>query len=313
MPFINQFVKEKVRGISRSISMHRSDQNINLVLHLGAHKTGTSLIQKYMRDNKGLMEANRIGYTLRAQTNQYIGWGRPEHLNANLPEFLSSFNKFVERKFLAVVVSHENSFGRPFQRGKPGLYPGAAEAIEVISNTVRQLCPHIVYYIRSQETFLESYYLQSIHEGGHSTFSDWKSSIDTKDISWRPLIETMRTTFGEDAVTVKDFEMEISMGQQIFLRNFFEIFVNGLNEKDFENFSYEKFRNPSIGELGLQIALAANPFLKTAPERKAMREFLQTKFSNISYPRPMLFDQKEKEEIKARYFEENGRLVTRRS
>jgi hypothetical protein len=284
---------------------------IDLVFHFGAHKTGTSLIQKYMRDNRSLIERNRVGFTVRSQTDVFIGWGRPGHMKVNLPELARLVGQYRDRRFRAFVVSHENTLGRPFRSGQPGLYPGAAESMAVLVDVFKPMRPRFVYYIRSQEKFMESYYLQTVHEGRYASFSDWKSSIDTNDLSWKPLIETIRSAFGSDSVIVKDFEEEISGSQESFLRRFFNTFIPDLNDKDFMGFAYEKFRNPSVGELGLQIALAANPLLKTVPERKAMRTFLQSKFSNLNYPRPVLLDDSEKKAIREKYSQENMELVTR--
>ena len=46
-----------------------------VVFHIGAHKTGTSLLQKYMRDNVRLLRRHRIYYLSRGAMNDYVGWG----------------------------------------------------------------------------------------------------------------------------------------------------------------------------------------------------------------------------------------------
>jgi hypothetical protein len=303
--------KGLVNTIMASLPRTHGNGEIDLVFHLGAHKTGTSLIQKYMRDNRSLIERNRVGFTVRSQTDVFIGWGRPGHMKVNLPELARLIVQHRDRRFRAFVVSHENTLGRPFRSGQPGLYPGAVESMEILVDIFKPMRPRFVYYIRSQEKFMESYYLQTVHEGRYASFRDWKSSIDTNDLSWKPLIETIRSAFGNDSVIVKDFEEEIAGSQELFLRKFFETFIPDLKDKDFMGFAYEKFRNPSVGDLGLQIALAANPLLKTVPERKAMRTFLQSKFSNLNYPRPALLDDSEKKAIRERYSQENTALVTR--
>ena len=46
-----------------------------IVFHVGAHKTGTSLVQKYCRDNVSLLRRERVGYLSRGELNDLIGWG----------------------------------------------------------------------------------------------------------------------------------------------------------------------------------------------------------------------------------------------
>ena len=49
-------------------------RNMRLILHLGAHKSGTSLIQQYMKANKEIMRQNRIGFVKRNLTTKYLAW-----------------------------------------------------------------------------------------------------------------------------------------------------------------------------------------------------------------------------------------------
>jgi hypothetical protein len=68
-------------------------------------------------------------------------------------------------------------------------------------------------------------------------------------------------------------------------------------------------RNPSISGKGLRMALGANPHLRTGEERKLMRVFLQKHFSNVRYPRPVLFSDEQRQWLRERYGAEYERLV----
>ncbi len=179
----------------------------SVVLHLGAHKTGTSVVQKFMRDRPRQMELLRLAAVPRSFTNEVIGWGavpseHPERLRdavletarrrlpiaggVRLPAALVGVLGSAPR---TVIVSHENALGRPFGPRGSALYPYSADCANGLARSVGDLTQRVVYYLRSQEEFLESYYLQTVHQGGTATFDAWLSTKDTTaspgSRSWR--------------------------------------------------------------------------------------------------------------------------------
>jgi hypothetical protein len=246
------------------------------VLHLGAHKTGTSLIQKYFRDNPRLTAEVGIAYVPRGDMNHLVRWGteaekHPERLRDRL-------TNEAARAAEVILVSHENALGRPVVAGRDGLYPKAlrfARALLAICEQTPDLDPHIVYYVRPLEEFLESYFLQTVHQGRTHSFAEWFARFDPASLAWGPVIAALDETFGADRVSVGDFR-EIKQGQHQFLRNF--IRRAGLPEPP--EVAYIPIRNPSVSDRGLRMALDINPLLKDPKERKAVRGFLQRNFNN---------------------------------
>jgi hypothetical protein len=145
-----------------------------------------------------------------------------------------------------------------------------------------------VYYIRDQADFIESYYLQTIHEGGWKSFDGYLKSLGRHGFSWLPVYESLCVAFGAENVVLKSFEHDISQGQPAFLRSFLQSAIDE-NLNHFGDFEYRAARNPSIGDRGLELARGINPLLKTTMERKIFRRFMQENFSNRMYPRPVLF------------------------
>lgn len=300
--------------------------NPSIALHLGAHKTGTSLLQKYMRDRPLQMARLRLASVPRTTNGDLIGWGKtairhPERLrNALLAAGRGSVAEPGEgrRARLAgvvrggwrartVIMSNENALGRPFDAsGTPGLYPHAAAAAKGLAGSVGDLQPRIIYYIRSQDEYLESYYLQTIHQGGTAAFSEWIERIDVTSISWVPVVEALADAFGEDRVIVHDFA-EIAQGQNRFIEAFLRSCDPGVDPV----VSYEPRRNISISQRGLDLALAMNPLLETAEERHNVRVFLQANFNNTTSARPVLLNAEKKAGLRDRYESENRELVRR--
>ena len=242
------------------------------ILHVGAHKTGTSLIQKYFRDKLTMIGDSSIGYVSRSDTNRLIGWGQhllenPDRLRSRLAEELRSHEK--------VFVSHENTMGHPFVDGRPGLYPHTAELAKALAAIAEPFDAGIAFYVRPLADFVESFYLQTIQQGATHTFGEWWATIDAKQLWWTPVIEALDDAFGADRVIVGDFQ-EIAAGQNEFLRSF--LVRCELPAPSMVN--YRPIRNASISVRGLELALKINPYLENKDQRRAARDFLQAHFSN---------------------------------
>lgn len=274
-----------------------------VVFHAGAHKTGTSLLQKYMRDNRRRLQMRGIYYLARSDMNDLVGWGgplveHPEHLEERISEILGHV------MYQTLVTSHENTFGRPLAAGGAHLYPRAEPMVEALGRVLAPYRAKVFLYVRPQVDFVESYYLQLIHQGNTFTFAEWIDSLDLDRLSWVPLVDMLTETFGAEGVEIIDFG-EIRLGQNEFIERFFRRIGPGY---DFQ-VDYKPRRNPSVGDKGLSLALAANPHLSTGDEKKAMRVFLQKHFSNVDYPRPALFSEVQRHALAYRYGDEYKRIT----
>lgn len=134
-----------------------------------------------------------------------------------------------------------------------------------------------------------------------------KSRLDGS-LSWAPLYHGLCDALGKENVLLKDFGGQIRNGQSGFLSDFFGSFMHVDAEK-FDGFEYPVRRNPSVGDLGLELALQINPHLKCRKDKRAARNFLQQYFSNADFPRPLLFRDDEKQMLKSSYAAENAELI----
>lgn len=274
-----------------------------VVYHLGAHKTGSSLLQKYLRDNPDVLRRNRLAYLGRGEMNDLVGWGKrllthPEWLESRIEELLAP------RRVRTLVTSHENTLGPPLKPGTAHLYPRGPEIVAQLARVLAERPSRVLLYIRPQDEFLESYYLQRIHQGDTRSFDDWLGELDLERLSWQPVVDALVEGFGSDRVEIVDFGT-IREGQNAFIADFMRRVDPAIEVTP----DYRPIRNPSISEKGLKIALAANPHLRNDWERKAMRRFLQRHFSNRKYPRPVLLTDEHKAWLRGRYGPEYERLT----
>lgn len=276
-----------------------------VVYHLGAHKTGSSLLQKFMRDRAEALRQHRMYYVNRSEMNDYVGWGkkllnRPTLLEHRLAD------AFADPWYRTVITSHENTLGPPFKPGAAHLYPRGPELVEQLARVLGWWPSRVILYVRPQDEFVESYYLQRVHQGHRQTFAEWLEEIDLDALSWRPVADALVDHFGSAHVDIVDFGL-IRNGQDAFVADFFRR-IDPDNQIDP---SYAPVRNASISDKGLKIALAANKHLRNDWERKALRKFLQKHFSNQGYPRPVLFTEEEKQRLRAKYAREYEDLTGR--
>jgi hypothetical protein len=274
-------------------------------LHIGAHKTATSVVQHWMNQNQALHRPAGLQYLRREELSRLIGWG--ERLIADPAPLAARMARFgTDPRFRVLLGSYENVLGRPFPSGGDGrLYPNAERNIEALARSLGRSRCRILLSIRPQPDFVESYYLQTVHQGGHQEFADWVKNVDPDRLSWRPMVDALSAAFGRDRVAVIDFRM-VKQGEAAFV-------THVLHQVDPTlRVPLGRLRgrtNRSISAQGLAMALAVNPHLRTQAERHALRHFLQSNFSNVDAPRPVLFDPAEKARLWERYRAEYEQLV----
>ncbi|WP_264214793.1 hypothetical protein [Leisingera thetidis] len=275
---------------------------VPLVAHLGAHKTATSLVQKYFKAKRKYYLKQEVLALTRGEVSPYISWGD------QILEDPGKLNGFLHEKAAAapgcsLLLSNENALGRPFKT-RPGLYPDHGKIIDGLPAALEGFRPRIVYSIRPPWEFLESYYLQMVHQGYYQTFNQYIGDLDLAKLSWTPIIERLQQAFGKENVSVMDFGL-IRQGQEVFLKEFIS---RNLPEGVVPDLEYDAVHNASISDRGLQMALRVNPLLRPG-ETGVVRRFLQEHFSNRTEPRPLLMSEQQKSELKARYEDEYNALV----
>lgn len=280
----------------------------SLVLHFGAHKTGTSLIQKYLRDKEALCAKAGIVAMPRGDGDKFIRWGGTKDMDSGaqgLRDSIAAADAAGARHF---ILSHENTLGRPFRRDGAHIYTYAARNCAQLKTVIGDRPFRVVYYIRSQAAFLESYFLQTVHEGAWHDFDGYMKDLGSQGFSWAPLYEALCKTFGAESVVLRSFDQDIAAGQAVFLQRFVESFTTA-DLSVFKGFAYGPVRNPSVGDRGLELANGINPLLRNAAERKLFRKFLQENFSNRDFPRPALLSSQAREDMRLRYDAENASLI----
>lgn len=271
-----------------------------IILHFGAHKTGTSLLQKFMRDRSSVINESSIFAISRSETNTLLGWG--DKFVKNPTSLINRIDSISKEGFKYIVVSHENGLGRPFMDGGKSLYPSASELLEKYRYYLTSYDVHLVYYIRDTADFLESYYIQTVQEGSGKSFRKWLQSYgDCEYLSWGPLVEAIKLS-NFNSFSIINFSDSIRQGQKQFIAQFFSTFIE--DTVNLPEIDYDASRNISVGALGLKLLKECNKHVTKAEERRLLRKFFQTNFNNTKYEKPKLLSEDQKSFILKKYGEE---------
>jgi hypothetical protein len=267
-----------------------------MTFHIGAHKTGTSVLQSVLAANRQRLRDRRVVYLGRPLLDGFAknAADRDPHsgpLAVRLAEVAARGDTDV------VIGSCENVIGPPFTRDSTALYPLAGSRARALRAVLDTYDATIVVSIRPQSEFLESYYLQTINQGGYDTFGQWLGRRDLEQLSWLPVLDAIRTGFAGKPVRVLDFRLLRDRGPQAYLDEFLGLCGTGTGIE----ISGPERDNASLSARGLQIALAINPLIEGKSEQTATRKFLQENFSNRSFPRPVLLSDEQRADLDRRY------------
>jgi hypothetical protein len=272
-----------------------------LFFHIGAHKTGTTLLQNILELFKDDMQKMDLCYDSE--------WGHllVESLSRksfDRSDLLSLKEAFRERCRMisetTIVFSNENFFGDPFKN-----YENFSKIAHGLREVTEGFETHLVMGVRRQDTFVESLYHQYVKQGGDKNLEDFADMTDFLSFDWWSLTEVCRRLFGEKQIHVFPFEMILG-NRNTFLNMFFNIL--GRDTK-FKIRNLPVF-NPSYSWKGLEIARISNAFLDER-ERAKLRDFLQKNFAKAPEEAFALLEEQERYQLLSSYKTSNYKLFSR--
>ncbi|MGQ3486500.1 hypothetical protein [Roseovarius pacificus] len=194
------------------------------VYHLGAHKTGSTLIQKNLSANLEALREQGIWYVneempkaISKQRKVLRQFRRPD-LETPPADALEGVNQRIairarRAKAHTVLLSEENRLGAPMHQEllwgleQPGFYPAAVECMKYV--IYGQLTEDMKFFLFSREpsSFALSLYSEAVRMG--QTLLDIEPffrSINYSSINFRDLKERLQTIDAAVPVSMKAFE-----------------------------------------------------------------------------------------------------------
>lgn len=192
---------------------------MELVVHCGAHKTGTSSIQSLLFEQRQELLKRGVLYVPEAQLNnsgivKYLH--QPTTPVATRNSIRSQITRMLDnnrsRNVLEkVLVSHESifSFVKIHQNGGDfyGSTSQSLRNLELLQLSELFSSIRVVLYVRRQDEFLQSLYMENFASGiWTNSFEKALAKIDFTNISWLAYATKLADYFGESNVVVRPFE-----------------------------------------------------------------------------------------------------------
>lgn len=185
-----------------------SHQAIRPLVHIGFHKTASTLLQRtlFTRSDLGFERPGRDRFHIQAD---FIRYGAFDEMDPKVIEAYHRLAYEARTRGRTLVLSHERLSG----------YPGSGGFdARMIADRIKTCLPdaRILVFVREQRSMLYSYYLQYITDGGSLSFKRLikpiqpklfrKPELDLRTFAYVPLIEYYRTLFGAENVLIIPYE-----------------------------------------------------------------------------------------------------------
>ena len=269
----------------------------HVVLHAGAAKTGTTLVQKALDASRGAFDAK--GYAVLVRHDFEAATGRAHarwrRRGAGLDQVSLGFSRLRDQlTHENLVLSHEDLFAtvQSFRAGP--VYQSADDVLRIAQEELRPERTTVLFYVRRQDRFVESAYLQTVRMGSTLTFEEFMEPVSAENLRWDVLVDRMRGALPDGAhLKVKYFECIGALKAKGFVRDFFA--ETGAGVVPEFSFNTEAV-NRGFSDVALQLARFGNGLLEK-DDVQALRRFLDANFSNLTHPAPRLLTPEERHEL----------------
>ena len=194
----------------------RTGRTMDVILHLGSHRTGSTTFQSYMRRNNKTLNENGIGYWGPQRTRQGLFAGLMPSPRLNFgPDASRRAERRVQLQLARsaqmglrkLVVSDENMIGsvRHNLRSR-GLYPAIGERMARYARAFDGQIARVVLNIRGQD----SYWASGVSYGvarGHQMLSEGDfQKVSASRRTWRDVITDLSCALPKTEIKVLPFE-----------------------------------------------------------------------------------------------------------
>jgi hypothetical protein len=186
-----------------------------IALHLGAHKTATTYIQKALDQSREALRADGVGYPpldrIRSTITRQLDFAA-FGLAGSTTRLLNEYSD-CER----IIFSDENIIGglRPARGTK--IFYGRRRAR--IGSLVRRLKPNpvkIYFAVRSYEQFVSAIYCEYIRHNPFVDTDSYLSRLNLPDFSWTDVVATLVELVGAQSVTIWRYEDFPALEEDVF-------------------------------------------------------------------------------------------------
>ena len=178
-------------------------------LHLGAHKTATTYIQKVLRVNKDRLLSHGIKYIPMQNVRRNITKAIRVYRNRGVgrTKTVTDIRDFINERFPedchTLVLSEENLVGNCREiYFKADLYPDAEERLRLLAEALPACEINVFFSVRQYVDFLPSAYCEFLRHNDFITFEEFIGRLDLDGEFWVRAVNAIVSVFGRENVHV---------------------------------------------------------------------------------------------------------------
>lgn len=250
-----------------------------LIIHLGFHKTGSTFLQSSLhgtaRKSKNPGFINNWFVTNAASTlsGSQIRDLRAGRFNIDVTDALRAH---LTEQDCDCILSNENLIGNQFgQKVDYGFYPDTTNLTTFFDGLGDLFDILYVFYVRRQDNFISSTYL-NIARGGYSgQFTDYMARFDFDDLDYDSFFTKLKQST-KNPIKVVPFEI-IRTSPERFISSFTDLFSPNAT------ISHSSNQRTSLSAIGIDLYQSVGHKLNDK-DRAVLARFLANKFSTKTHP-----------------------------
>lgn len=171
------------------------------VLHVGAHKTATTFLQRTLTNNIDLLKAANVHYlpldVLRKNFTNHINDSQRTEIGADLVARIGRQD---------VLISDENLSGAPADLVRNGTYyPNVGKRIEALLDAIRTRDVEVVFAVREYAAFHVSMYCEYLRHRDFMKFGEYHALFGKSKFNWNDVVADLVALVPQERLTIIDF------------------------------------------------------------------------------------------------------------
>lgn len=292
----------------------------DVYLHLGAHKTGTSYIQRCLKESQDFFDKHESMLLLHRENidesmvKDLMQWRKAEKAHKPPKSLDAYFQRIAQDDRDSCLLSYEGFLGTMDIGSSGTIYPHTQRVLDVMTKNLANQNIKVAFAVRSYSDYIESVYKWMLKKGlkaARQPFDEYLKGVDLQEISWVPVVNALRETFGEENVLVwsqEKFQSDSAKGNLNMLRFFYG---DSVTQSDIVSDIPDA--NTSLSAEGMHIIRLIHGVIEdTSGLGKTERELLHRAIprkigpalTRIGGKKPVLFDKNTKDELYKKYLKD---------
>lgn len=252
----------------------------SIFIHIGTHKTGTSVVQKMLAEKSNTLKNEGVKYINLYNFEGALQIMSLESIETSLVMQLREFiNSHLDASYSKYLICCEYLSGNP-----KALYSNSS----LIARLLKETLDHfeeigIFVALRKQEQFIQSIYTQYLHQAEDVPMETFLDEVKLSNIKWCSFLYNYQSVFGVNNVKCIPYDKKVLESKNVI--NHFGEFSN---IKCLQNIDLGKL-NLGYSKDAVEIAKLSNPNLNKE-EQKILRLLMQENLNKGVFSKYELLD-----------------------